>query len=98
MWFIKTFKEVCFNRGMLNDDKKYIHAIVESSCSDMSYYLRKIFATLLISDQITRWEFVFNKIWEYLSDDILYRQRKNLQFFKYVIYGIIIIIFYATLI
>lgn len=43
-------------------------------------FLRRVFATLLLSNQILRPEIVWNSIWEYLSDDILQRQRNMLQF------------------
>lgn len=66
--------------GFLEDDKEYIDAIIETSHWGMTSYLRKLFSTLLLSNQLSRPEYVWNNTWQYLTDDILHRQRTILQF------------------
>ncbi|XP_058733993.1 uncharacterized protein LOC131605682, partial [Vicia villosa] len=74
-----TFKDACFAMGLLHDYKEYIDAIIESSNWGTGTFLRKLFATLLISKQLSRPEDVWHKTWHYLGDDILHRQRLILQ-------------------
>lgn len=62
--------------GLLDDDKKYIDGIVESSYSATAQSLRNLFVTLLCSNSMSRPEFVWEKCWTYLSDDILYRKQQ----------------------
>ncbi|XP_073222325.1 uncharacterized protein [Cicer arietinum] len=53
----KTFKETCFYRSLLNGDKKYM---MQSSWG-ARFYSRKLFATLLMSDQMIRLVFSRSK-------------------------------------
>lgn len=75
-----TFKAACCAMGLLDDDKEYIHAIIEASHWGTGDCLRKLFASLLMSNQISRPEFVWDATWKYLCDDILHRQRLLLPF------------------
>ncbi|XP_076937329.1 uncharacterized protein LOC143604873 [Bidens hawaiensis] len=70
-----TFRDVCYALGLLDDDSEYIEAIQEASQSGSDFFLRNLFASMLMSNSISRPEFVWEKTWEYLSDDILYQQR-----------------------
>ncbi|XP_076891440.1 uncharacterized protein LOC143542841 [Bidens hawaiensis] len=70
-----TFRDVCYACGLLDDDNEYVEAIIEASFTGTGYYLRSLFCTLLISESMSRPEFVWETMWSYLSDDILYRQR-----------------------
>ncbi|KAI3776977.1 hypothetical protein L1987_46770 [Smallanthus sonchifolius] len=70
-----TFRDACYAYGLLDDDNEYIEAIAEASFSGSGYYLRCLFATMLMPDSISRPEFVWEKTWNYLADDILYNQR-----------------------
>lgn len=70
-----TFKDACQAYGLLSDDKEYIHAITEASFWASAVSLRYLFVTLLSTDSLGRPEHVWNACWEYLSDDILYKQR-----------------------
>ncbi|XP_057247390.1 uncharacterized protein LOC130589407 [Beta vulgaris subsp. vulgaris] len=45
-----TFKEACYARGLLDDDKEYIDAITEASFRETGHYLRNLFCMLLMSD------------------------------------------------
>lgn len=68
-----TFKDAHFVMGLLHDKKDYIDVIVESSNCGIGAFLRKLFATLLFSKQLSKPEIAWQKIWEYLGDDILHR-------------------------
>lgn len=75
-----TFKEACYARGLLNDDQEYIDGIKEASFWGSAYYLRRLLAVLLMSNQLAKPEYVWTNTWEYLADDILHRQRRSLNF------------------
>lgn len=75
-----TFKKACYARGLLHDDAEYNIAIKEASVWGTGDYLRRLFAVLLMSNQLSRPDFVWKKTWEFLSDDILYKQRRLLRF------------------
>ncbi|XP_074267181.1 uncharacterized protein LOC141590489 [Silene latifolia] len=70
-----TFKEACYALGLLGDDKEYIDAINEAADWGSGCYLRRLFATLLLSGSISQPEKVWQETWDKLSDDILHRQR-----------------------
>lgn len=74
-----TFRDTCYAMGSLDDDKEYVDAIIEASSWESGYYLRKLFTTLLFANQMTIPEFVWEHTWQYLTDDILHRQRNFLQ-------------------
>ncbi|XP_057246767.1 uncharacterized protein LOC125491881 [Beta vulgaris subsp. vulgaris] len=70
-----TFKEACYARGLLDDDKEYVDVITEASFRESGYYLRHLFSMLLLSGSMSKPEEVWHKTWQLLSDDILYKQR-----------------------
>ncbi|XP_076941143.1 ATP-dependent DNA helicase RRM3-like [Bidens hawaiensis] len=71
-----TFRDACYACGLLDDDNEYVEAIVEASFTGTGYYLRSLFCTLLMSESMSRPEFVWEKTtWTYFSDDILNKQR-----------------------
>ncbi|XP_074265824.1 uncharacterized protein LOC141588274 [Silene latifolia] len=74
-----TFKEACYARGLLGDDKEYIDAIIEASDWGSGVYLRHLFATLLMAGNLAKPELVWEKTWRHLTDDILYRRRLTLR-------------------
>ncbi|XP_057249333.1 uncharacterized protein LOC130590793 [Beta vulgaris subsp. vulgaris] len=75
-WLVyPTFKEACYARGLLDDDKEYVDAITEASFRESGYYLRHLFSMLLLSGSMSKPEEVWHKTWQLLSDDILYKQR-----------------------
>ncbi|XP_025669993.1 uncharacterized protein [Arachis hypogaea] len=74
----ETFRDACYARGLLDDDKEYIDAIEEASSWGSGDYLRKLFATLLFSNSMARPEHVWENTWTLLFDDILHRQRRIL--------------------
>ncbi|XP_021996112.1 uncharacterized protein LOC110893307 [Helianthus annuus] len=74
-----TFKDACYALGLLDDDNKYIEAIKEASLYGTATFLQTLFGTMLMSGSLSRPDFVWEKTWMYLSDDILYRQEKHLK-------------------
>ncbi|XP_022019618.1 uncharacterized protein LOC110919663 [Helianthus annuus] len=72
-----TFRDACYARGLLDDDNEYIECIKESSFTGNGHYLRSLFGTLLLSNTLSRPEFVWEKTWELMSEDILYNMRKD---------------------
>ncbi|KAK9705328.1 hypothetical protein RND81_07G048700 [Saponaria officinalis] len=57
----------------------YIDAITEASLWGSAHYLRHLFAMILLSGSMSRPEIVWESTWQYLTDDVLYRQRRLLQ-------------------
>ena len=74
-----SFKDACYALGLLQDDKEFIDAILEASSWASATYLRRLFVVLLISNNMSRPEYVWEKCWKHLSDDVLHRQRRTLQ-------------------
>ncbi|CAH1445219.1 unnamed protein product [Lactuca virosa] len=72
-----SFRDVCYALGLLDDDKEYIDAIKEANHSGSGFYLRFLFATLLMCNSMSKPEVVWENTWEYLADGILYRQRQR---------------------
>jgi len=73
-----TFRQACYARGLLDDDSEYVDAIEEASETGSGYSLRTMFATLLLSNSMSRPEFVWEATWKLLSEDIGYRQQRFL--------------------
>ncbi|XP_035838073.1 uncharacterized protein LOC110900753 [Helianthus annuus] len=50
----QTFKDACFARGLLDDDKEYDNAVKEASTWSTGDFLRTFFVMLLLSNSISR--------------------------------------------
>ena len=74
-----TFRDACYALGLLDDDKEYVDAIKEASHPGTGFYLRFLFATMLMSNSLGRPEFVWENTWQHLSDGILYNQQRRLK-------------------
>ncbi|XP_076918409.1 uncharacterized protein LOC143578824 [Bidens hawaiensis] len=76
----ESFRDACYKRGLLDDDKEYIEAIEEASHSSTGYYLRNLFATILITYSLSRPHFVWESTWQLLVDGLILneQQLKNL--------------------
>ncbi|XP_076893888.1 uncharacterized protein LOC143546019 [Bidens hawaiensis] len=76
----ETFRDACYKRGLLDDDKEYIEAIEEASHTSTGYYLRNLFATMLITYSLSRPHFVWESTWQLLVDGLILNeeQLKNL--------------------
>ncbi|XP_076923354.1 uncharacterized protein LOC143585452 [Bidens hawaiensis] len=70
-------QDACYRRGLLDDDKEYIEAIEEASHTANGYYLRNLFATMLITSSLSRPDYVWDNTWQFLVDGILYHQQKK---------------------
>ncbi|XP_076910374.1 uncharacterized protein LOC143567961 [Bidens hawaiensis] len=73
----ENFRDACYKRGLLDDDMEYIEAIEEASHTYTGYYLRNLFATMLITYSLSRTHFVWESTWQLLVDGILYKQQKD---------------------
>ncbi|GKA53443.1 hypothetical protein Tco_0746758 [Tanacetum coccineum] len=71
-----TFKEACFEYGLLHDDKEWSHAIAEASLWALGPQLRDIFVTMLIFCDVSRPQKLWEENWQTLSEDILAKKRK----------------------
>ncbi|XP_076906088.1 uncharacterized protein LOC143562053 [Bidens hawaiensis] len=74
-----SFRDACYSLGLLEDDQEYIEAIEEASHSSLGHRVRTLFATMLSTDSLSRPEHVWINTWKWLSDDILYNQRRLLK-------------------
>ena len=72
------FREACYTLGLLDDDNEFIEAIKEVSLWGSGNCLRRLFATMLLSNTISRPEYVWEQSWQILSEDMLYIQRRKL--------------------
>jgi hypothetical protein len=70
-----TFRDACYELGLLDDDMEYIEAIHEASFSASGMYLRTLFSMLLMSESLSRPLHVWLNTWEFLCDGILHKQR-----------------------
>ncbi|RYQ85311.1 hypothetical protein Ahy_B10g104837 [Arachis hypogaea] len=61
------------------DDREFIDAISEAGTWHSATFLRRHFVVLLISNNMSRPDFVWQKTWNFLSHDVLYEQRRLLQ-------------------
>nr|GEZ33290.1 hypothetical protein [Tanacetum cinerariifolium] len=70
-----TYRDTCYARGLLQDDKEYIDGILEASLRGMGDYLRSIFVMLIMTDSMSRPEIVWGKTWMKLAEDVLNVER-----------------------
>ena len=73
-----NFRDACFVRGLLDDDMEFINVIKKVSFSGSGHELRILFATMLLSNTLSRPEHVWDQTWSILSEDILYMYRRSM--------------------
>ncbi|KAF8049879.1 hypothetical protein N665_2102s0002 [Sinapis alba] len=76
----EKFKQACYARGLLDDDKEWHDAIEEPSQWATGRQLRRLFVTILIYCQVIDPLKLWNHTWRFLSEDILYMKRKEFRF------------------
>ena len=72
-----TYEDACYALGLMDDDKEFIEAIKDCSDNSSATYARKLFARMLVSKTISQPHVVWEATWEYLTDDILYKKRRE---------------------
>ncbi|XP_031095005.1 ATP-dependent DNA helicase PIF1-like [Ipomoea triloba] len=75
----ETFRDACYARGLLDDDKEYIDAFEEASHWSSAQSMRKLFVTLLTTNSMNRPEVVWGLVWQHLAEDANISQRRLLQ-------------------
>ncbi|GJY18244.1 ATP-dependent DNA helicase RRM3-like protein [Tanacetum coccineum] len=70
-----TYRDACYARGLLQDDKEYIDGLLEASFWGMGDYLRSIFVMLIMTDSMSRPEVVWEKTWSVMAADVLNVER-----------------------
>ncbi|XP_074301372.1 uncharacterized protein LOC141632756 [Silene latifolia] len=71
-----TYKEACFARGLLNNDKEWNDALQEANQCAMPSQLRELFVTMLLFCEVTDVLELWNRSREMLSEDIERRKRR----------------------
>ncbi|XP_019198166.1 PREDICTED: uncharacterized protein LOC109191991 [Ipomoea nil] len=71
-----SFRDACYARGLISDEKEYIDAIVEASQWSTASTLRRLFVILLTSSSLSHPEKVWDVVWPHLCDDAEYNQRR----------------------
>ncbi|XP_048604780.1 uncharacterized protein LOC125582234 [Brassica napus] len=72
-----TYEDACYALGLMDDDKEFIEAIKDASDCSSATYARKLFARMLVSKSLSQPHVVWEATWEYLTDDILYKKRRE---------------------
>lgn len=75
-----TFKAACYALRLLNGDKEWQDAITQATVWATATQLRELFTTILIFCEIYETLKLWESTWEMLSEDILLRQRRILNF------------------
>lgn len=73
-----TFKDACYARGLLDNEKEWIDCMIEASYWASPNKLRHLFVTIILFCEVTIPSKIYNACWEQMSEDILYKQRKIL--------------------
>lgn len=71
-----TFKETCYALGLLNDDKEWNDALNEAAQWATAPQLRELFVTILLFGEVTNLTKLWEKNWQILSDDVVYKKRR----------------------
>ncbi|XP_020175533.1 uncharacterized protein [Aegilops tauschii subsp. strangulata] len=73
-----TFKEACFVRGLVGDDKEWFRLFDEAIVWATPYQLRHLFMTVLVFCEVNNGRALFDQYWESMVDDIVYDIQQRL--------------------
>ncbi|XP_019178829.1 PREDICTED: uncharacterized protein LOC109173962 [Ipomoea nil] len=73
----ESFRDTCSARGLVDDDKEYVHAIEEAGQWATSANLRRLFVTLLMSNSMSHPEVVWESTWNSLTEDAQFKIREQ---------------------
>ncbi|KAL0319969.1 UNVERIFIED_CONTAM: hypothetical protein Sradi_5258400 [Sesamum radiatum] len=76
-----TYKEACNAFGLLGNDGEWHRAIQEAAQWLTGHKLRELFVTIILFCEVAEPLKLWEQNWEFLSDDILYRQRQILEIY-----------------
>ncbi|KAF8083394.1 hypothetical protein N665_0776s0019 [Sinapis alba] len=76
----KKYREACYARGLLDDDREWHDAIEEPSYWATGRQLRRLFVIILLFCQVIDPLKLWNHTWRFLSEDVLYMKRKEFRF------------------
>ena len=76
----EEYKEACFARGLLDDEKEWHEAIEEPSYWATGRQLRRLFVIILVYCQVISPLKLWDHTWKFLAEDILYLKRKEFHF------------------
>ncbi|XP_013745491.2 uncharacterized protein LOC106448109 [Brassica napus] len=76
----EEFRDACFARGLLDDDKEWHDAIVEPSHWATGRQLRSLFVLILLYCEVGNPLELWNHTWKLLAEDILYMKQREFNF------------------
>ncbi|XP_013699854.1 ATP-dependent DNA helicase PIF1-like [Brassica napus] len=76
----EEFRDACYARGLLDDDKEWHEAIEEPSHWATGWQLRRLFIIILIYCEVANPLKLWEHAWKYLSEEILYMKQKEFRF------------------
>ena len=74
-----TFREACKAHGLIGDDSEWFALFDEAIIWATASQLRHLFMTVVAYCNISDVCLLFEKYWQYMTDDILHRIRRALQ-------------------
>ena len=78
-----TFREACKARGLIGDDSEWFALFDEAIIWATASQLRHLFMTAVAYCNVSDVCLLFEKYWQYMTDDILHRIRRALQIYSY---------------
>jgi len=72
-----TFKEACFAKGFLGNDRDFIGALREAKTWGSTHFLRKLFVKLLFMNTMDRPQYVWEQTWQWMTNDIIFNHRRQ---------------------
>ncbi|XP_048605186.1 uncharacterized protein LOC106367134 [Brassica napus] len=76
----KEFRDACYARGLLDDDKEWHDAIVEPSFWATGRQLRSLFVLILLYCEVGNPLKLWNHTWKILAEDILFMKQREFNF------------------